>query len=235
MRLFIRNKIMSEDKIGYCLDCEGADSGHPECVKLNEPVKVNSYEDALESIVKEAIESDLMVCATRKNAGGKIESSHRYQLGIKEPSISLNQQVDKVTKAALDNRDKLMIKNNLNKVCGKQLDTQDGQVYINDSLIAKAEHKINVGISLNSNIEQTIATRGENYGVFADGAAIMRDLKSVMHSTDGWERLNPSQQEALDMIQHKIGRVLNGKPDYDDNWRDIAGYATLVLNELTNQ
>ena len=33
------------------------------------------------------------------------------------------------------------------------------------------------------------------------------------------------------MIQHKIGRVLNGDPNYDDNYRDIAGYATLLLDE----
>ena len=34
------------------------------------------------------------------------------------------------------------------------------------------------------------------------------------------------------MIQHKIGRILNGDPNYDDNWRDICGYSQLVLDEL---
>lgn len=200
---------MNEDKIGYCLDCEGADSGHPDCVKLNEPVMMN---DGKEYTVTD--DGSLKPYEERlANEISESMSKEAIRIGINN----------------------VKLKHNLNKVCGKPLDTQDGQVYINDSLIARAEHKINAGISLNSNIEQIIAARGENYGVFADGAAIMRDLKSVMHSTDGWERLSPSQQEALDMIQHKIGRVLNGKPDYDDNWRDIAGYATLVLNELTNQ
>lgn len=83
------------------------------------------------------------------------------------------------------------------------------------------------------NIVSLITERGNKYGAFKDGAEIMRDLKNAMHSTDGWEKLSPSQQEALDMIQHKIGRVLNGDPNYDDNWKDIAGYATLVAEEIS--
>lgn len=34
------------------------------------------------------------------------------------------------------------------------------------------------------------------------------------------------------MIQHKIARILNGDPDYVDNWVDIAGYAKLVADRL---
>ncbi len=85
---------------------------------------------------------------------------------------------------------------------------------------------------VNNDVDNTVTQRGERYGLFADGAVIMQDLKTVMRATPGWERLTPSQHEALEMIQHKIGRVLNGDPTYDDNWRDIAGYATLILNEL---
>jgi len=81
-------------------------------------------------------------------------------------------------------------------------------------------------------VDDTVTQRGERYGLFADGAIIMQDLKAVMRATSGWERLTPSQREALEMIQHKIGRVLNGDPMYDDSWRDIAGYSTLILNEL---
>lgn len=81
-------------------------------------------------------------------------------------------------------------------------------------------------------IDDTVTQRGERYGLFADGAVIMQDLKAVMRATPGWERLTPSQREALEMIQHKIGRVLNGDPMYDDSWRDISGYSTLILNEL---
>lgn len=81
-------------------------------------------------------------------------------------------------------------------------------------------------------VDETIETRGERYGKFNEGAEIMQDLKNVMRLTPGWERLTPSQREALEMIQHKIGRALNGDPTYDDNWRDICGYSQLILDEL---
>lgn len=84
-------------------------------------------------------------------------------------------------------------------------------------------------------IESLVAERGNRYGKFADGAKIMRALKDVMHNTDGWSRLTDSQREALDMIQHKIGRILNGDPAYDDNWKDIAGYSKLIADELNGE
>ena len=34
------------------------------------------------------------------------------------------------------------------------------------------------------------------------------------------------------MIASKIARIVNGDPDYADNWHDIAGYARLVEKEL---
>lgn len=80
--------------------------------------------------------------------------------------------------------------------------------------------------------QSLIAERGARYGKFEEGAAIMQQLKQVTHGTPGWSRLSDSQKEALDMITHKIGRMLNGDPNYDDNWKDIAGYATLVADEL---
>lgn len=83
--------------------------------------------------------------------------------------------------------------------------------------------------------EQLITERGSRYGKFKDGAEIMQELKGVMRDVDGWHNLTPSQREALDMIQHKIGRILNGDPTYDDSWKDIAGYATLIVNELNGE
>lgn len=83
--------------------------------------------------------------------------------------------------------------------------------------------------------EQLITERGSRYGKFKDGAEIMQELKFVMREVDGWHNLTPSQREALDMIQHKVGRILNGDPSYDDSWKDIAGYATLIVKELNGE
>lgn len=81
-------------------------------------------------------------------------------------------------------------------------------------------------------IDATVEERGNRYGAFKDGADIMQELKSVMRSTRNWSNLTPSQREALEMIQHKVGRILNGDPNYTDSWHDIKGYAHLIEEEL---
>lgn len=106
---------------------------------------------------------------------------------------------------------------------------------VNDDRLAQDMERIkqsSVLVGKPDNTDTLITERGTRYGKFKDGAEIMRDLKHVMHEVDGWNNLTPSQKEALDMIQHKIGRILNGDPTYDDNWKDIAGYATLIVEEL---
>lgn len=36
----------------------------------------------------------------------------------------------------------------------------------------------------------------------------------------------------MTMIATKMARIVNGDPDYLDNWHDIQGYAKLVQQEL---
>lgn len=81
-------------------------------------------------------------------------------------------------------------------------------------------------------IHNTLLERGNRYGPFAGHAELTQNLKADMKEVPGWMRLNDSQKEALEMIAHKIGRILNGDPNYDDSWRDIAGYAQLVVDQL---
>ena len=81
-------------------------------------------------------------------------------------------------------------------------------------------------------VDKTLEERGKRYGKFTGHAAITQDIKSVMMGTSKWYTLKPDQKEALDMIAHKIGRILNGDPDYHDSWHDIAGYAKLVEDRL---
>ena len=84
-----------------------------------------------------------------------------------------------------------------------------------------------------TDINKTLSDREETYGTFKNQADKAQSLKDVMRRYEEWENLTASQKESLDMIQHKIARILNGKGnDYTDNWHDIAGYATLVENEL---
>ena len=83
-------------------------------------------------------------------------------------------------------------------------------------------------------VENTLEERGKRYGEFKDHAAIAQTLKQYMHNTNGWFGLCFDQKEALDMIMHKIARILNGDPNYLDSWHDIAGYATLVEQRLSD-
>lgn len=87
----------------------------------------------------------------------------------------------------------------------------------------------------NSTIEKTLSERGERYGDFKDHATISQVIKEAMQTWEGWEKLDNDQKEALEMIAHKIARILNGDPNYADSWHDIAGYATLVEKRLNNQ
>jgi len=81
-------------------------------------------------------------------------------------------------------------------------------------------------------INTTLANRGSNYGSFANLANIAQSLKEVMRDTPQWPNLSNDQRESLEMVAAKIGRILNGNPNYDDSWVDIAGYTTLVANRL---
>ena len=75
--------------------------------------------------------------------------------------------------------------------------------------------------------EELLAERGRQYGHFKDGAEIMQHLKRQLRNAEGWNNLTHAQCEALDMICHKIGRILNGDPNIADHWDDISGYSTL--------
>lgn len=77
-------------------------------------------------------------------------------------------------------------------------------------------------------IENTLKDRGQRYGEFETHAEIAQSIKDAMKKNNGWHQLKQHQTEALEMIAHKIARILNGDPDYADNWHDIAGYATLA-------
>lgn len=86
--------------------------------------------------------------------------------------------------------------------------------------------------SMVENIDKTLAERGRLYGAFTAHAAIVQALKKVMVDSGDWYRLDDDQKEALEMVQHKIGRILNGDPNYHDSWHDIIGYTKLVADRL---
>ena len=83
-----------------------------------------------------------------------------------------------------------------------------------------------------SDIVATLAERGSRYGVFLNQAIIEQRLTGYMRSAPGWDNLAADQKSALEMIAVKVARILNGDPDYHDNWHDIIGYAKLVADRV---
>lgn len=82
------------------------------------------------------------------------------------------------------------------------------------------------------NIEATLAERATRYGDFPGHAKITQQLKLAMQAAPKWHELTYAQKEALEMVAHKIGRILNGDPNYHDSWHDMIGYTKLVADEL---
>ena len=85
-----------------------------------------------------------------------------------------------------------------------------------------------------NSVDATLAERGTRYGAFDGHAKITQDLKRAMVATPKWSTLTDSQKESLEMVAHKIGRILNGDPNYADSWHDIAGYSKLVEDEINS-
>lgn len=82
-------------------------------------------------------------------------------------------------------------------------------------------------------IEKILKERGEQYGNFVDQFAFAQELKQTMAEQPNWEELTPAQAEVLDMVSHKLSRILHGNQNNEDSWRDIAGYVTLVADDIS--
>ena len=72
-----------------------------------------------------------------------------------------------------------------------------------------------------------LVERQKTHGSFHDHANYTVALKDVLRTSPQFTTLKSEHAEALDMIVHKIGRILAGNPRFHDHWDDIAGYAKL--------
>ncbi len=84
-------------------------------------------------------------------------------------------------------------------------------------------------------VQETLNERGSRYGDFADNASISQSLQEVMKASPSYHKMSQLHKEGLTAIMQKIARILNGDPNYADNWHDIQGYARLVEERLPKQ
>jgi hypothetical protein len=88
-------------------------------------------------------------------------------------------------------------------------------------------------------LKETLDKRGGSYGSFKTQAFVARQLKEIARSrlstNQNYHNLDAAQKavvdEGLDMILHKISRIVNGDPLFEDSWIDIAGYATITARD----
>ena len=81
-------------------------------------------------------------------------------------------------------------------------------------------------------INKTLEQRGERYGKFKDVAVTTYALQEILRNAKNHKHMTDDQVIALDMICNKMARIVNGDPNYIENWHDISGYSTLIENSL---
>jgi hypothetical protein len=75
-----------------------------------------------------------------------------------------------------------------------------------------------------------IPNRDEQHGGMEAVGSLSQSLKIPIHHGTNWYLLTPGEQEALDMIAHKIARILSGSDPHDpEHWEDVAGYAHAAM------
>lgn len=89
---------------------------------------------------------------------------------------------------------------------------------------------------MTTDIKAVLAEREKTHGSFALHSFCTQELKAVInqHLMEQGRCLDPDMQEAVDMICHKLGRIVAGNPGHADHWTDVAGYATLIADRLAN-
>lgn len=76
-------------------------------------------------------------------------------------------------------------------------------------------------------VAEILQERQSTHGTFSEAATTVQRIKVIMRTTPNWDKLSNAQREALEMVQHKIGRILHGNPNHLDSWADLQGYAKL--------
>lgn len=81
-----------------------------------------------------------------------------------------------------------------------------------------------------TDIAATLSQRANTHGDYSDHARVTQEIKRALKSGPSWAKCFDHERETLEMIAHKLGRIVSGDPHFHDHWHDIAGYATLSAN-----
>lgn len=83
-----------------------------------------------------------------------------------------------------------------------------------------------------TSIAETLEARAKTHGDYSDHARVTQAIKDALKSGPSYARTTAHERETLDMLAHKMGRVVCGDPHEHDHWHDMAGYATLSADRI---
>ena len=83
--------------------------------------------------------------------------------------------------------------------------------------------------------EEILKERRNTHGDFGEMSLLTQAMKYQIRKGSSHEDFSPAMLEAADMILHKLARAAAGDPWEPDHWADIAGYATLVVKQITQE
>lgn len=75
--------------------------------------------------------------------------------------------------------------------------------------------------------------RDKTHGGFRINSSVSQRIKDIIRGEPTYANLSAPQKESLDMIAHKISRIIAGDPNFADHWDDLAGYAKLPSEIIT--
>jgi len=82
--------------------------------------------------------------------------------------------------------------------------------------------------------EKILEERGSRYGEFDNLAEISQTLKDTWYMKANLDFKEPTDamNEAMEMVLHKLSRMINGDRYYEDNIIDIQNYLELYRREV---
>jgi len=106
---------------------------------------------------------------------------------------------------------------------------------VSESELASNPNYRNLAAAEDNTVEQVLEERGKDYGDYVGKALFIQGVKYLMRKGPSWNAMDADMRESMEMIAHKMGRVVYGDPNYVDSWIDIAGYAKLVADRLEDK
>jgi hypothetical protein len=77
-----------------------------------------------------------------------------------------------------------------------------------------------------------IPNRDHQHGGMDAVGEVSQTIKDAIRTGRNWPRLSRGRREALDMLAHKIARVLSGADPHDpQHWEDLAGYPQAAMRD----